>query len=79
MLPRSFGGRVRDAGCGDDREDPAGAFSAEEVDQADLPRVLSDECELVSVRQARADIRRPEGHATRRERRRGEPCSVIVK
>ena len=32
------GGRVWDAGCGDDREDPPGVFRSEEADQGDLPR-----------------------------------------
>jgi transposase len=30
--------RVGDVGCGDDREDQAGVFHRQEVDQADLPR-----------------------------------------
>src|ERR1700730_4605719 len=33
------GGRVGDAGIGDDREDPSGVFRPEQADQDDLPRV----------------------------------------
>src|SRR4249920_1212158 len=32
------GGRVRDAGGGDNREDPSGAFRSGQADQGDLPR-----------------------------------------
>ena len=32
-------GRFGDVGCGDDCEDPSGAFCPGEVDQTDLPRV----------------------------------------
>src|SRR3954467_9119199 len=32
------GGRVRDAGGGDDRKDPSGAFRPGQADQGDLPR-----------------------------------------
>src|SRR5690349_13249326 len=36
---RGYGGRVGDAGSGDDREDPSGVFRPEQADQNDLPRV----------------------------------------
>jgi hypothetical protein len=38
-LPGGHGGRIEDAGSGDDREDPSGAFRAAEADQGDLPGV----------------------------------------
>lgn len=37
--PVVIGGTVRDAGCGDDCEDPSGVFPGVEDDQADLPGV----------------------------------------
>jgi transposase len=37
VLPETIGGRVQDAGGGNDREDQAGVFSGQEADQADLP------------------------------------------
>ena len=39
MPPRLSGSTVWDVGCGDDCEDPAGVFSGQEADQADLPGV----------------------------------------
>ena len=35
---RGYGGRVGDAGSGDNREDPSGVFRPEQADQDDLPR-----------------------------------------